>query len=146
VRQLLLRAVGRLQTLFAATLFRDSQRLTRPPLNLNPDELLNAVVERLIKAMREARPPTVRQFFGLVNQHIRWELNDLARRLDGQAHPVALCEHLVRAPESSGTGLSPNTRRMLEAIESLPPDERSVRTRPNTRHDVCRSGRYPEHN
>jgi hypothetical protein len=37
------------------------------------DELLSSVVERLLKAMREVRPPTVRQFFALANQHMRWE-------------------------------------------------------------------------
>ena len=44
--------------------------------------LKSAVAERLLKAMREARPVNVRQFFALANQHMRWELNDLARRLD----------------------------------------------------------------
>jgi len=34
------------------------------------------VVERLIKAMRGYRPQTVRHFFALANQHMRWELND----------------------------------------------------------------------
>jgi RNA polymerase sigma-70 factor (ECF subfamily) len=52
----------------------------QPPLNLHPDEMLGAVVECLLKAMREARPQTARQFFAPVNQHMRWELNDLARR------------------------------------------------------------------
>jgi hypothetical protein len=42
---------------------------------------LSAVVERLLKALRAARPQTVREFFALANQHMRWELNDLARRL-----------------------------------------------------------------
>jgi RNA polymerase sigma-70 factor (ECF subfamily) len=36
-----------------------------PPLNLQPDELLDAVVEHLLKAMRTVRPQTVRQFFAL---------------------------------------------------------------------------------
>jgi RNA polymerase sigma-70 factor (ECF subfamily) len=84
------------------------------------------VVERLLKAMREARPETVRQFFGLASQHIRWELNDLARRLDAQTAPSPLAEDLVPAPASSGSGLSPNARRMLEAIDGLPEDEREV--------------------
>jgi hypothetical protein len=35
-------------------------------------------VERLLKAMRSVHPQTVRQFFALVNRHMRWELNDLA--------------------------------------------------------------------
>src|ERR1700733_7863755 len=88
VRALLDRAVRRLQLLCANLLHRKYRRLTLPPLNLQADELLSGVVERLLKAMRSVRPGTVRQFFALVNQHIRWELNDLARRLDEQ--PTAL--------------------------------------------------------
>jgi hypothetical protein len=33
-------------------------------------------VERLLKALREARPRTAREFLGLAGQHMRWELND----------------------------------------------------------------------
>ena len=126
VRELLSHAARRLHVLCASMLIRDYPRLTRPPLNLQPDEMLSGVVERLLKAMQKTRPPTVRQFFGLVNQHMRWELNDLARRLDERSNAVELREELVRAPESSGSGLSPNTRRMLDAIESLPTEERET--------------------
>jgi formate hydrogenlyase transcriptional activator len=45
--------------------------------------------------MRDTRPQTVRQFFGLANQHIRWELNDLAPRkinLFANAEPHATSE------------------------------------------------------
>jgi RNA polymerase sigma-70 factor (ECF subfamily) len=58
--------------------------VTRPPLNSQADELLGAIAERLIKALRESRPRTVRQLFALANQHMSWELNDLALRLDDQ--------------------------------------------------------------
>jgi RNA polymerase sigma-70 factor (ECF subfamily) len=126
VRALLDRAVGRLQMLCVNLLHRSYPRLTRPPLNLRPDEMLGAVVERLLKALREARPRTVRQFFALANQHMRWELNDLARRLDEQPPAVELREGLVPAPESSGSGLGPDGRRMLAAIDGLPEDEREV--------------------
>src|SRR5436309_13116366 len=88
VRALLDRAVRRLHLLCANLLHRQYRRLTLPPLNLRPDEMLGAVVERLLKAMRSVRPQTVRQFFALVNQHMRWELNDLARRLDEQPPAV----------------------------------------------------------
>jgi DNA-directed RNA polymerase specialized sigma24 family protein len=57
---------------------------------------------------------------------MRWELNDMARRLDEQPAAVELCEGLVPAPSSSGSGLTPNGRRMLEAIENLPEDEREA--------------------
>jgi RNA polymerase sigma-70 factor (ECF subfamily) len=93
---------------------------------LQADELLGALAERLLKAMREARPRTVRQFFALANLHMRWELNDLARRLDNQPPVAELRESLVPAPTSSGSGLGPNGRRMLEAIENLPEDEREA--------------------
>jgi RNA polymerase sigma-70 factor (ECF subfamily) len=126
VRALLDRAVRRLHFLCATLLYRSYPRLTRPPVNLQVDELLSAVAERLLKAMREARPETVRQFFGLANQHMRWELNDLARRLDVQPPAVELREGLVPAPSSSDSGLTPNGRRMLEAIDGLPEDEREA--------------------
>jgi RNA polymerase sigma-70 factor (ECF subfamily) len=126
VRALLDRSVRRLHLLCASLLYRSYPRLTQPPLNLQAEELLSAVTERLLKAMREVRPQTVRQFFALANQHMRWELNDLARRLDEQPSALGLQEDLVPAPSSSGSGLTPNGRRMLEAIESLPEDEREV--------------------
>lgn len=126
IRALLDRAVARLRTLCANLLYRSYPRLTQPPLNLQPDELLSGVVERLLKAMRQVRPQTVRQFFALANQHMRWELNDLARRLDEQPLAVKLDEEWVPAPASSGSGLSPQGRRMLEAIEKLPEDEREA--------------------
>ena len=126
VRALLDRAVRRLHLLCATLLHRSYPRLTQPPLNLQADELLGAVAERLLKALREARPQTVRQLFALANQHMRWELNDLARRLDEQPIAVELCEGLVPAPASSVSGLSPDGLRMLGAIDELPEDEREV--------------------
>jgi RNA polymerase sigma-70 factor (ECF subfamily) len=126
VRALLDRSVWRLQVLCGNLLYRQYRRLTLPPLNLQPDELLGAVVERLLKAMRTVRPTTVRQFFALVNQHMRWELNDLARRLDEQPAAVELNEGLAPAPPSSSSMLTPDGRRMLEAIDRLPEDEREA--------------------
>jgi RNA polymerase sigma factor (sigma-70 family) len=113
--------------LCSSLLFRSYPRLARPPLNLQADELLGAVVERLLKAMREVRPATVREFFALANQHMRWELNDLARRLDEQATAVELRDSLVPAPAESGASqISPNARRILEAIGNLPEEEREA--------------------
>jgi RNA polymerase sigma-70 factor (ECF subfamily) len=126
VRALLDRAVRRLHHLCASLLHRGYPRLMRPPLNLQVDELLGAVVERLLKALREARPATVRQFFALASQHMRWELNGLARRLAEEPAAVELREGLVPAPASSDSGLSPAGRRILEAIEGLPEGEREV--------------------
>ena len=126
VRALLDRSARRLELLCANLLHHDYRRLTLPPLNLQPDELLSAVVERLLKAMRTVRPETVRGFFALVNQHMRWELNDLARRLDKEPTTVELQEGTVPAPANSDSRLKPEGCRMLEAIDGLPDDEREA--------------------
>jgi RNA polymerase sigma-70 factor (ECF subfamily) len=127
VRELLDQAVRRLHTLSASMLYRKYPRLTQPPLNMQPDELLGGVVAGLLTALRTVRPRTVRQFFALATQHMRWQLNELARRLDNQAAAAALPEGDVAAPlPSSSSGLTPDARRMLQAIDGLPEDEREV--------------------
>ena len=126
VRELLDRAVHRLERLCASMLHRSYPRLTGPPTNLETAEMLGGVVEGLLKAMHSVRPQTVRQFFALANQHMRWQLNDMARRLDERPAAVELREGLVPAPASTDSGLAPDGRRMLEAIDNLPEDEREV--------------------
>lgn len=126
VRDLLGRAAQRLHLLCANLLRRQYPRLARPPLNLQSEEMLSAVVERLLRALRSVRPQTVRQFFALANQHMRWELNDLARRLDEQTPVIELNPDLAAAPPASSSGGSPIASRLLEAIDALPQDERET--------------------
>jgi RNA polymerase sigma factor (sigma-70 family) len=126
VRSLLERSAARLQGLCMTMLVRQYPRLMRPPMNLQAEEMLSAIVERLLKAMRSVHPETPRQFFALANQHMRWELNDLARRLDQQSQVPGLHADAVPFAETSGSALSPNAMRMLEAIEGLPEEEREV--------------------
>jgi RNA polymerase sigma-70 factor (ECF subfamily) len=57
---------------------------------------------------------------------MRWELNDMARRLDEQPTGVELHDGLVPAAASSDSGLTPEARRMLEAIDRLPEGEREA--------------------
>jgi RNA polymerase sigma-70 factor (ECF subfamily) len=58
---------------------------------------------------------------------MRWQLNDLARRLDERPAAAELAESVVVAPPAStASGLGPDCRRMLGAIEGLPEDEREV--------------------
>jgi RNA polymerase sigma-70 factor (ECF subfamily) len=127
IRELLERAAGRLRLLCGTFLHRSYPRLTRPPANLETDELLGGVVAGLLTALRTVRPQTVRQFFALANQHMRWQLNDLARRLDEQPAVASMPEAGVAGPPmSTASGLNPDGRRMLGAIEGLPEDEREV--------------------
>ena len=88
--------------------------------------MLDAVVERLLKAMGKVRPKTVREFFGLANQHMRWELNDLARRLDEKAVFVELEDQMAPTPTTGDSLLTIDGRRMLETIDKLPDEEREV--------------------
>jgi RNA polymerase sigma factor (sigma-70 family) len=128
VRDLLGRAADRLHALCRVLLLRSYPRLTRPPLNLQTEEMLSAVVERLIKALRKARPGNARQFFQIANQHMRWELNDLARRLDEQTPPAPMPDEIAAHAESSASQLSPVARRLFQAIDELPEEEREVFT------------------
>jgi RNA polymerase sigma-70 factor (ECF subfamily) len=126
VRVLLDRAVRRLHQLCATLLYRSYPRLARPPLNLESDELLSAVVERLLKALREVRPASTREFFALACRHMRWELNEMARRLDEQPPAAELPADSLPAPASTGSGLTADARHILAAVDGLPEDEREA--------------------
>jgi RNA polymerase sigma-70 factor (ECF subfamily) len=126
VRSLLSAAAGRMHQLCANLLYRSYPRLARAPVNLQSEEMLSAVVQRLMKALRAARPGNVRQFFKIANQHMRWELNDLARRLDERTPLVALGDADPASPQSTASQLSPVARRVLQAIDEMPEDEREV--------------------
>ena len=57
VHHLLDRSVRRFRRLCGNLLYRQYPHLTLAPLNLQPDELLSGVVERLLKAMRPRSVP-----------------------------------------------------------------------------------------
>jgi RNA polymerase sigma-70 factor (ECF subfamily) len=126
VRALLSRAARRLQLLCANMLRRQYPRLMRPPLNVEQDEMLGLLVERLLKTMRKVKPRTVREFFGLANQHLRWELNEFARQLAQRPELSALSDHEdVEAPsEASVEGAS--IEQIMAAIERLPDELRET--------------------
>ena len=127
IRDLLARAVERLRLLCGSLLRRSYPRLMQPPHNLETDDLLDGVVAGLIGALKKVRPQNVRQFFALAHQHMRWQLNDLARLLDERPCAALLAESGVAAPASSGDSfLSHDCRRMIKAIEGLPDEEREA--------------------
>lgn len=127
IRQLLSRAASRLHLLSGRLLHQSYPRLAQGPCNVRSEEVLSAVVERMMKAMRSVRPHTVREFFALANQHMRWELNDIARRFDKQAHTVELRESLLQstaAAEEEEDGLK--MHRIFAALDDLPDEEREA--------------------
>ena len=126
IREMLGRSARRLERLCANLLYKHYPRLMRPPSNLDTAEMVGGLVEGLLKAMDTVRPQTVRQFFALVNQHMRWQLNDLARRLDERPIFVELREESLVAPTSSDSAITPDGRQILQAIENLPEDEREA--------------------
>lgn len=127
VRELLSRAAKRLQGVCKKLLRWHYPRLSYGPLNLTSEELLGGVVERLIKALRKIHPPTVRQFFALANKHMRWELNDFVRQLDAQAceSEIGDTEFTISDPPSE-TNISLTARRIMDALEKLPEEEREA--------------------
>lgn len=69
----------------------------------------------------------MRQFFALANQHMRWQLNDLARLLDERPRFAAMHESgVMTPPDSNDSLLSQDARRMLLAIDGLPEEDREV--------------------
>src|SRR5262245_1174654 len=121
------------------------ERLTRKMLKGFPgvhrwaqtDDVLQNALIRLLRALRDVQPATVREFFALSTEQIRRELIDLARHFYGP-HGVG-ANHMSNA-EANGTG-SPayessnrsNEPSLLSAwgefheqVGRLPADEREV--------------------
>src|SRR5262249_49654496 len=74
---------------------------------------------------RAARAPA-RAFSPRPAQHVRGERSDRPRRFDEQPPAEELREESVPAPASSASGLTPDGRRILEAIDRLPEGEREA--------------------
>ncbi len=127
INELLGRSVERLHLICGRMLHQQYPRLLKGPVNFRSEELLSAVIERMIKAMRTVRPANVRLFFGLANQHIRWELNDMARRLDERARILELPDSIAARVEGEASDCPGNSGfklgRILKALENLPADE-----------------------
>ncbi len=90
------------------------------------DVLQNAVL-RLMRALDEVRPPSVRDFFGLAAEQMRRELLDLARQAS-RARRVGLADvgsegEEPAAAEDPELGL---WRQFHEAVARLPAEEREV--------------------
>ncbi len=126
VRALLARATNRLQGLCSNMLRRRYPRLMRAPSNVQDEEMLSLLVERLLKAMRKVKPTTVREFFALANQHLRWELNEFARQLEKRPPVFPLPEDVPAESADESPPDAASIRQILEAIERLPDELREI--------------------
>jgi RNA polymerase sigma-70 factor (ECF subfamily) len=125
------RAYERLRRLARKILRQDFPRLDRLH---GTTTVLHETALRLLKALQEVKPATVREFFALAARHIRWALLDLARRANPE---VALPE---RPADGSSQGGQPDERpdssndpaklalwtEFHRAVEALPAAEREV--------------------
>ncbi|MFO0873634.1 MAG: sigma-70 family RNA polymerase sigma factor [Phycisphaerales bacterium] len=126
LRALLARAAARLQGLCTNMLRRQYPRLMRAPFGVQEEEMLSLLVERLLKAMRQVRPSTVREFFALANQHLRWELNEFARQIARRPPASPLTDDVAAAAGDGESTETVGVGRILEAIERLSDDRREV--------------------
>lgn len=117
-------AYERLRRLAAVILNEDFPRLKSVPALMQTTEVANDAVLGLYQALHEARPATVRDFFRLAAQRIRWLLLDRAKAAGRLRDELAQ----LRPPEAERTGAGPSP--LLEAlysrIEALPEAEREV--------------------
>jgi RNA polymerase sigma-70 factor (ECF subfamily) len=121
------------------------ERLARKMLRRFPDvgrweesgDLLQGAVLRLLHALQDVEPTSVRDFFGLAAEQMRRELLDLARRY--RARPVNGPSHAA-GPDGSDSGVSAHEPQAAaedadeldkwcafhEAVERLPVEKREV--------------------
>lgn len=112
------------------------ERLARKMLRTFPEvrkhdqtvDVLQGAMIRLIRALREVKPTSTREFFGLAAVQIRRELIDLARRYAARAAmltPMPDDAEEPTAPELTARELE-RWQAFHEAVEKLPTEEREV--------------------
>jgi RNA polymerase sigma-70 factor (ECF subfamily) len=126
VRELLSVAAGRILMLCGTALRRHYPRLAKGPFNVQPEDLIGAVVERLIKAMRTVLPTHVREFFALTMKHIRWELNEVAREPHVERNVRLPYDVIARESETGDEHFSPLGHQILKAIRSLAQSDQEI--------------------
>jgi RNA polymerase sigma-70 factor (ECF subfamily) len=121
------------------------QRLARKMLRRFPDvgrweesgDLLQNALLRLLRALQNVEPNSVRDFFGLAAEQMRRELLDLARhyrarRVGGPSHAATAKGNAagVVAPDRAAEADDPETLEKWcafhEAVERLPVEQREV--------------------
>ncbi len=126
-RELIDRAYERLRHLSAVILRKSFPRLKGAPALVDTTDVANESAYRLYQALAQIQPETVRDFFRLAAQRIRWLLLDLAKQSD-RAGQQGLDE--VRSVDghvdSSHPGSPLALAELYRQIDLLPENEREV--------------------
>jgi len=123
----LIRSVcGRLEAL-ARKMLRDFSGVKRYE---GTEDVLQGALMRLMRALPEVRPDSMREFYALAATQIRRELLDLARRYFGPQGDGANCTSLVEeseieAPQAADADLE-KWQAFHQHVEKLPTEERDV--------------------
>jgi RNA polymerase sigma factor (TIGR02999 family) len=126
-RELIDRAYERLRHLSAVILRKNFPRLKVSPALVDTTDVANESAYQLYQVLAEIQPTTVRDFFRLAAQRIRWLLLELARQSD-RGGQLGLDDQwpVEGDPESSGSGPSMILAALYRQIELLPENERDV--------------------
>jgi len=127
----LIRSVcGRLESL-ARRMLRDFSRVKRYE---QTDDVLQSALIRLMRALPDVRPESMRDFYALAATQIRRELLDLARHYYGPQGDGANCKVLLEGPEieapqaadADATADLEKWQAFHQQAEKLPTEEREV--------------------
>ena len=118
------RAYERLRQLSALILRKSFPRLKGAPALVDTTDVAHESAYRLYHALAEIRPATVRDFFRVAAQRIRWLLLDLAREADRAGH----VDWQSDAGYENTSRSDPPTVlvELYQQIEGLPAQEREV--------------------
>jgi RNA polymerase sigma-70 factor (ECF subfamily) len=128
----LVRAIARRMERMARSMLRNYPNVHRWA---DTNDVFQNSVLRLLATLRQLRPASTRDFFNLTAVHVRRELLDLARRfaqhneklyLAGGATDSSLDPLAEAAAPESGADRLELWKRLHEAIEELPPEERET--------------------
>ncbi len=126
-RELIDCAYGRLRHLSAVILRKSFPRLKGAPALVNTTDVANESAYRLYQALEEIQPETVRDFFRLAAQRIRWLLLDLAKQSDRAGQRELDDGRPVAGPDDASDPGSPRAlAELYRQIELLPENEREV--------------------
>jgi RNA polymerase sigma-70 factor (ECF subfamily) len=119
-------AYERLRRLAHVILNESFPRLKDAPALLQTTDVANEVALGMYQALAELHPPTVRDFFRLAAQRIRWLLLDRAKQLDRRrARPTAVpTDTPVAEPDDADPPALLTA--LYDQIEGLPTTEREV--------------------